>query len=85
MPRVKKFKWSEEDYTLREFIDIFSHRLPVIFNIVEGWLGRDENHTFSSDEVSIQNACVYLSIHIHAVIIMSVNLHDLGLLPYFAY
>ena len=53
MPREKKFKWSKEDYTLREFIETFSHCLPVTLYITEGWMGRDEDNAFSSDEVSV--------------------------------
>ena len=49
----KRFKWSTENYSLREFIEQFSYRLPVTIYITEGWMGRDEDHTFSSDEVGV--------------------------------
>ncbi|KAI0238626.1 hypothetical protein LSAT2_010648 [Lamellibrachia satsuma] len=51
MSLEKVFKWSEKDYSMKEFVDIFSRRLPLIIFITEGWQGRDEDHTFSGDEV----------------------------------
>ncbi|KAK2188884.1 hypothetical protein NP493_117g07011 [Ridgeia piscesae] len=36
MQRGKRFKWSTEDYSLREFIEPFSHQLPVTIYITEG-------------------------------------------------
>ena len=52
MSLQKDFKWSNKVYTMKEFVDVFTYRLPQIIFIAVGWDGKDVEHTFSGDEAS---------------------------------
>ncbi|KAK2184632.1 hypothetical protein NP493_259g00004 [Ridgeia piscesae] len=51
MSLQKDFKWSDKVYTMKEFVDVFTYRLPQIIFIAVGWDGKDVDHTFSGDEM----------------------------------
>ena len=39
MPQTNEFKWSATKYSIREFVDVFSHRLPLVVQVVDGSVG----------------------------------------------
>jgi len=45
--------WTRNQFTLREFLDMYSHTLPRIVSVKNGYMGKDDLHTFASDEVQI--------------------------------
>ena len=53
MAHRKAFKWTDESYSMQEFIETFCHKLPVVMFIIVGWMGRDEEHEYSGDQASL--------------------------------
>lgn len=43
--------WTRDQFTLREFLDIYSYRLPKMVSVQNGYMGKDDLHTFATDEV----------------------------------
>ena len=59
MSLQKDFKWSDKVYTMKEFVDVFTYRLPQIIFIAVGWDGKDVEHTFSGDEASKRSLSLF--------------------------
>ncbi|KAI0236298.1 hypothetical protein LSAT2_013122 [Lamellibrachia satsuma] len=43
--------WTRNQFTLREFLDIYSYKLPKIISVQNGYMGKDDLHTFATNEI----------------------------------
>jgi len=55
MQQTNEFKWSATKYSIREFVDVFSHRLPLVVQVVDGSVGDEslgaQASVFTSEQV----------------------------------
>ena len=83
MSKEVEFTWSEEEFSLQSFLDRFSHRLPLVVNVTEGWAGIDDcMHTIGNEEVRtliiVELSYVYVFLSIAPICkIIIVSIHQL--------
>ena len=46
------FKWSNQSFELKEFVEYYEKTLPQIIQVTNGYCGSNNTHSFSSGEVS---------------------------------
>ncbi|KAI0236300.1 hypothetical protein LSAT2_013124 [Lamellibrachia satsuma] len=47
----RELLWTRDQVTLRQFLDMYSYNLPKIVSVQNGYMGKDDLHTFATNEI----------------------------------